>query len=185
MVLYFAANEPTIDVTMTIAAMVVPTSGDPYRTASAIENSPLPMVFAQISRPDSADPWMTIPVIRPEMSLLTMARTQMTAMLKKFGPAGEIHGDPEKDEEDYEEDILERPGMLLEGIGIGRGKCHPERDHHHGLRDLEHDRKGCRGQDCGKREDDREFVIPVEDGDEELLAVMGKRVEYYRAHAGS
>jgi hypothetical protein len=60
-VLYFAVNDPIIEVTITIAAMVVPTRGETrpdeaYRTAIAIENSPLPMVFPQISRPDSADP---------------------------------------------------------------------------------------------------------------------------------
>src|SRR5665647_32131 len=54
--LYFAVKDPIIDVTITIAAIVVPTRGDPYRTAIAMETSPLPMVFPQISRPESAEP---------------------------------------------------------------------------------------------------------------------------------
>lgn len=55
-VLYFAVNEPTIEVMMTMAAMVVAMIGDPYNTAIAIENSPRQIMFAHISRPERAEP---------------------------------------------------------------------------------------------------------------------------------
>ena len=171
---YFAVKDPTIDVTMTIAAMVVADKTRPYNAARAMENSPLLMVFPQISIPARADSWITIPVITPEISLLTIARMQIAAIMNRICTSGKVDRDAEKYKENNEENVLERAGVLLKSIRVGGCKRRTKCNHHQGLGHLEHDCKGCSREDCCKGEENREFIITVKDRNKELLAPVGR-----------
>ena len=91
--------------------------------------------------------------------------------------AGKVDGYPKEDKKHDHKNIPERPGMLLEGIGVRRGKGRTQRDHHQGLRNsqIEGDRR--RGENCCKRKEDGNLIIALKDGDEEFLSVKGHGID--------
>ena len=63
--------------------------------------------------------------------------------------------------------------MLLECIGVRGCKSSTECDHHQGLGNAKEQGDRCSRENCGKREKDGDFVLPLKDGDQKFLAVKG------------